>query len=1345
MMLPYVTTKEDQADQRGRFGIGLKTLRRISSRLTVHSGPYHFGSGAGVEIRNAEPEAPVPGFFDTRLDTLLVLDLEDFDEGSFEQWFETWSGDSLIFLEFVRSVVWRRDEGLVLAADVMPSEWRPLGSVEALGTAIERRDVRSGKKIWTVLRAHVPVPADQLRAYKRTGATTAISFASCDEEELNGLFVGFRTRIPTRLPFAIDAQFDPTSSRESILEDGWNSWLINCCGKVLAAAGAILLRENPVEAWRFVPLAEDHIGDEGSRWPRELFEVCFAESRAAFAGHAQVSTSAGKLGLDQLSYEEAELTHILDPVDTALLADRPSAVELSARDIGGRWRRVLDILDTSVRIGPGHILDAIDQGSFIEKAPDWWVELAATLVGAMLSNDVHGRLLWLCGDGTPAASAAKGTTNRKLFFGRLDHAFADTHGLYCSLHPAFDSDRGRVAQAWLAAHADFSTRTTNEEVLRAFAEKHVMDPVAIDDPTLMEVKALLDPIGDAQARDIGEALGRAILLEANDGTRRGSTTLVTPPEAYIPKAIDKDSPNWPVAAGGIGELLWLSPTYEDRLRTGLGKAKRRSDGIRPRGAKRFLSLLGAGTSPRLVGAPVGTMPTVSQRRELASLDATEIAEDIWAPDIEKVIDIVTGEIGNHSVKERRQRAVLLLRAMARDWDKFAANVKVPSRKIGRKWIHSRAPVTAQWLARLRERAWVPIGRSGFSTPGQAVLKNGSTEAIYSAAEFVQGIEAGEIPDAMADVLGFVRSVRAVDLVEMLENMRAGEISYDRARVRLAYRHLNELSPRQQWEPIGEMRVASLRTRFNDGGGLVVVETEDGTPMWRRPNQVLRGKRVLPESARYVPEGEAYGKLWRILQIEETRIVDCVDFLKNHADRCTTRERAGELIEVYNFLESLLADADTRQVERVRNVPLACGDGWRTRRPIYLVVRDDLREGLRTALPAMIFWDPPCDPATIPRLVEALGIKLLTPLIKAVPSPRAEEQGEDFTPRFRQAVAHLSDQLARSAAIQRGSLQVSWDEFKNMRLFVYDDKVPVIVSDPDLPRRISLDLKVHASPRPLELHIGADFIGMRGEGGRAIASFFAKPSSWSFDGEWALAWQEAGQREADDLQFVTDAEERRRHAEEEAARIRVSRKGKVLLPGSGHTSSPTPPPVPLPPRKLKNSLVGIGEVTVLPGVPPKAPGEQRKRPIATAPSISSSSSTVSTQANVAYTDAELEDFGWSLVKHVLADAGGPELVDFRRRHHVGADGAFDWTRFVELKASARSMPTSVKMTIIEYARAVEKGRDYILALTCGAEEGFETKVKLIFDPVRMATVSKSESVNVSGLAEAAGIEIVIPDG
>jgi hypothetical protein len=42
MILPNVMTKPGQAEQKGRFGIGLKTPHRIARRVLIHSAPYHF-------------------------------------------------------------------------------------------------------------------------------------------------------------------------------------------------------------------------------------------------------------------------------------------------------------------------------------------------------------------------------------------------------------------------------------------------------------------------------------------------------------------------------------------------------------------------------------------------------------------------------------------------------------------------------------------------------------------------------------------------------------------------------------------------------------------------------------------------------------------------------------------------------------------------------------------------------------------------------------------------------------------------------------------------------------------------------------------------------------------------------------------------------------------------------------------------------------------------------------------------------------------------------------------------------------------------------------------------------
>src|SRR3569832_229400 len=283
MMLPYVTTKEDDADQRGRFGIGLKTLRRISDRVAVHSGPYHFGSGVGVSIHNAAVEPPIEGIFDAHQATMLVQDLIDFDEFAFEAWFGDWTDDGLIFLERVRRFVWYRG-GDLLARETLASAWEPAGETAA-GAPLERRTVVAGITKWIVHRAMVRVPAERSREHKRTASTTTISIAVSGQQQLLGFFVGFRTRVPTFCPFAIDGQFDPSSSRESILDDGWNKWLVDRAGEVIAAAAIAMLRDDPTNGWQLVPLPDDVVGDAGTRWPREHFQKSLDAARLLFVEH----------------------------------------------------------------------------------------------------------------------------------------------------------------------------------------------------------------------------------------------------------------------------------------------------------------------------------------------------------------------------------------------------------------------------------------------------------------------------------------------------------------------------------------------------------------------------------------------------------------------------------------------------------------------------------------------------------------------------------------------------------------------------------------------------------------------------------------------------------------------------------------------------------------------------------------------------------------------------------------------------------------------------------------------------------------------------------------------------
>ncbi len=74
MALPYLTTKTDRTDQRGRFGIGMKTLKRIANSVAIHSAPYHF-SGNLLQFSHISAETAIPAFYDPAIDTMLVIDL----------------------------------------------------------------------------------------------------------------------------------------------------------------------------------------------------------------------------------------------------------------------------------------------------------------------------------------------------------------------------------------------------------------------------------------------------------------------------------------------------------------------------------------------------------------------------------------------------------------------------------------------------------------------------------------------------------------------------------------------------------------------------------------------------------------------------------------------------------------------------------------------------------------------------------------------------------------------------------------------------------------------------------------------------------------------------------------------------------------------------------------------------------------------------------------------------------------------------------------------------------------------------------------------------------------------
>src|SRR5207302_5231621 len=110
------------------------------------------------------------------------------------------------------------------------------------------------KRSWTRYTIEYPVPADPRRSHKRTVDTTPLSLAIPAEEDVSVVAAGLPLGVESSLPFSLNAQFDPESSRRSVTHRPWNSWLFARIADLAAGVAVHRFTEDPSSAWRSVPL-----------------------------------------------------------------------------------------------------------------------------------------------------------------------------------------------------------------------------------------------------------------------------------------------------------------------------------------------------------------------------------------------------------------------------------------------------------------------------------------------------------------------------------------------------------------------------------------------------------------------------------------------------------------------------------------------------------------------------------------------------------------------------------------------------------------------------------------------------------------------------------------------------------------------------------------------------------------------------------------------------------------------------------------------------------------------------------------------------------------------------------
>ena len=329
MIYPFYSTKQQSAELKGRFGIGLKTLTQLGDNLTVHSAPFHFGS-RDDRVAMVEEAEPIRDFYDPLADhTMVSVDLyPDYDLASLEAWFDDWAPSDLIFLENVRAITLvDLDEGISLKHLVIQLTQSDRQFKLALGkhqSRVTHSTFWVDDSLWERFVCEVRVPAGKARADKATGDFTPIGVAVPVNGGARGrIHVALPTKIHTNAAFSLDAQFDPSTSREDMIHGAWNQWLTEASGQFLGELAIYLAQQRNTLAWLAVPVGAKT--NSSSDWLNKLFHEQWSKAIEAFK--ACPTLVDGRYALSEISYCNESIDGMLTEADHLTVSGWPMLPE----------------------------------------------------------------------------------------------------------------------------------------------------------------------------------------------------------------------------------------------------------------------------------------------------------------------------------------------------------------------------------------------------------------------------------------------------------------------------------------------------------------------------------------------------------------------------------------------------------------------------------------------------------------------------------------------------------------------------------------------------------------------------------------------------------------------------------------------------------------------------------------------------------------------------------------------------------------------------------------------------------------------------------------------------------
>ncbi|MFE3402750.1 sacsin N-terminal ATP-binding-like domain-containing protein [Streptomyces anulatus] len=1148
--MPWLSGKTADAESTGRFGIGLSTLRTLTTVWEVHCHPFHVRfSGTDLEPV-APPELPTEISGPEWTVFRIPLAPGKVTAARLHEWFDDWSDASLLFLRHLRSLhVTAGEHSTVLALNWTDMTERQM-SIEGVEHEVGVRHARATDgALWRVYTTQVEPHPDWERSHKALGPLVPVSVALPLAHGAHGSVHAGLPVAPLDLAARVHTQFDPVASREGFADSLFNTQLVPVIADLWTAAVRDVLERVDHTAWHLVPLALPSDSAPATLLQDRIRAALLTRARQSLAAELTlpVAEDGPNAPLTEFAVEEDALSAVLDATDVARLGEAPYALPAAVRDSAGRWRDVLADwrAEGAADLRPEvRVMDALSLFSDEEwRDTARLVRLAAVAVEAGLDHALAARTCLATADG------------RRLRPQPAENAFADVAGattgpldllgVVLDLHPAYAEDNAwsRTVTAWLRRRDCLVRRDDTAAVLKIVSRLGKAGGRLSDGDEATETAklvALQQALGDLpkKLRDpLGPGIGRAVLLNGftydKDGTEQSRR--VTPGAAYLPQALESaDGDRFEVAARRTPGLIWVRRSYARSLLSA----------ARAGGLSRtvFLRLLGVADVPRLTAvrerpADTKTYPGDSRlglarycrwsipdrRQQMRVAGADHTLDDLTSGDITAVVRDIAAE---KNVAERRRRTAALLRTLT-SLLTASDQAVVPLARGHYKW-NLKGETAAIWVWQLRSTAWLEDSAGRLRPPAELTLRTPDTEALYGPED--PGYLHPEIHQALStrtEVLTALGVSGDPDVPRLMERLRELRHRHDeaetdadvpdglRVEALLVYRSLARRLTRRSADAAQTALERQIRGefRFKD-----LVLTDRG---WRESGKCFQGPAILRGFRPFALTGSDIDPLWQVLGIPEPEIDDLIDVLKEISGTGAVPDAEHErvMLEALRRLRDMIRAYEKPLSpglqSRLRSLPLWTTAGWvrGKGRAVFAVADSGVERVLTHRLP---LWKPG---GNVQQFTALFGSLHITPLDVAGAQVTYAPGGTDtageavlnrsadaeLTEEFRRGVAALQDLLVRDEPGTADAF-TGWTWLAGLEVRLLPGlMIRLDPGDAHAPIELPVDAQIDRGRNTLFLASNAALTTKAGAG-TAIAAHFAEERS-RVGHSWRDVWEE----------------------------------------------------------------------------------------------------------------------------------------------------------------------------------------------------------------------------------------------